>query len=98
MENIEEFKVVVANINHLEQLLVLVEESAKEIEERGQEVEKEIEEHFDRCFNALAARKETLLRELGQKVTNQSMPQHSPHNIMPSLFSFTSLHSPYNNH
>ena len=39
----------------------------------GREAEKEIEEHFAKCINALAERKAVLLKEASHKVTNQSM-------------------------
>ena len=37
------------------------------------QAEREIEEHFARCLNALAARQEELLRALQQHFTLQSM-------------------------
>ena len=39
----------------------------------GKEAEKDIEEHFAKCMNALAARKAVLLGEAAHKITSQSM-------------------------
>ena len=39
----------------------------------GKEAERDIEEHFAKCMNALAERKSVLLGEAALKVTNQSM-------------------------
>ena len=39
----------------------------------GKEAEKDIEEHFAKCINALAERKAVLLKEAAHKVTNHSM-------------------------
>ena len=43
----------------------------------GKEAEKNIEEHFGKCINALAERKAVLLKEASQQVTNQSIVQTS---------------------
>ena len=52
----------------------------------GKEAEKDIEEHFAKCMNALAERKAVLLREAANKVTSQSM-LHIIFLILPFLFS-----------
>ena len=70
MENREQFKRVVEGINQLEQQLLSINEDAQMNEKYGVE---EVEKFFARCEQAMAARKGTLLRELGEKVTTQSM-------------------------
>jgi hypothetical protein len=84
MEQSEGFKSVDSKIKSLEKELSLCDETMKDFEKSGKEAEKEIEEHFARCMNALAARKEVLLREVAQKVTNQRMIPLtlSPHLIL----------------
>jgi hypothetical protein len=78
MEQSEGFKNVDSKIKSLEQELSLCNESIKDLEQSGKGAEKEIEEHFARCMNALAARKLVLLREVSNNVTNQRMiPPHS---------------------
>jgi septal ring factor EnvC (AmiA/AmiB activator) len=73
MEQSEGFKSVDSQIKSLEQELSLCNEAIKDVEQSGKDVEKEIEEHFARCMNSLAARKEVLLREVSQNITNQRM-------------------------
>ena len=73
METSEEFKTLVANINKLEQELLLVDENEKMNAVYESEAGMNIEEHFSRCVNALAARKDALLRELGVEICVQSM-------------------------
>jgi hypothetical protein len=71
MEQTEGFKSVDSQIKSLERELALCDETFKDIEQSGNVAEKEIEEHFARCMNSLAARKEVLMREVAQNVTNQ---------------------------
>jgi hypothetical protein len=73
MELNEEFKRVVGNIKLLEQQLISLNEKIVSNEQGSEIAEREIEEHFARCMDALAARKDVLLRELGEKRENQSM-------------------------
>ena len=75
MENNKEFRSVVENIKQLEQQLLLSVD-CKRYEQEGEEMEKEIEEHFARCMNSLAARKEALLRELNKHISDKSMLSH----------------------
>ena len=69
----EQFKRIVEGINQLEQQLLSINEDAQMNEKYGVEAEEEVEKFFARCEQAMAARKGTLLRELGEKVTTQSM-------------------------
>ena len=71
MEQSAAFKSVRDTITDLESRLANV--NNKEYEQSTKEVEREIEEHFSKCFNALAARKEALLQEVAQKGNDQSM-------------------------
>jgi uncharacterized protein YlxW (UPF0749 family) len=73
MEESEGFKNVATKIKFLEQQLTLCNKTIKDYEQAGQTAEKEIEEHFAKCVNALAARMTVLLRGIAQKITNQSM-------------------------
>ena len=73
MENREDFKRVVEGINKLEQQLLSIVEDGKVNDKYAAEAEEEVERYFSRCEQALAARKEGLLRELAQKLTAQSM-------------------------
>ena len=73
MENREDFKRVVEGINQLEQQLLSIVEDGKVNDKDFAEAEEEVERYFSRCEQALAARKEGLLRELAQKLTDQSM-------------------------
>lgn len=73
MEQSEGYKSLQAKISVLEQQLSLCANANKECEESSKEVEKEIEEHFAKCMNALAERKASLLRGVAQKVKAQSM-------------------------
>ena len=73
MEKREDFKRVVEGINKLEQQLLSIVEDGKVNDKYCAEAEEEVERYFSRCEQALAARKEGLLRELAQKLTDQSM-------------------------
>ena len=73
MEQREDFKRVVEGINQLEQQLLSIVEDGKVNDKDFAEAEEEVERYFSRCEQALAARKEGLLRELAQKLTAQSM-------------------------
>ena len=73
METREDFKRVVEGINQLEQQLLSIVEDGKVNDKDFAEAEEEVERYFSRCEQALAARKEGLLRELAQKLTAQSM-------------------------
>jgi hypothetical protein len=42
-------------------------------EYKGIEAERQIKEHFAQCVNALAARQETLLRDLHETISKQGM-------------------------
>ena len=86
MENREDFKRVVEGINQLEQQLLSIVEDGKVNDKYAAEAEEEVERYFSRCEQALAARKEGLLRELAQKLTDQSMSSSIP-SISPSLSS-----------
>ena len=70
MEQSEAFKSAAARIKLLESKLAAC---ANNNENSATQAEKEIEEHFAKCMNALAARKADLLREVKQKVNHQSM-------------------------
>ena len=73
MEQTEAFKNVEATIKALEKRLLICGTINKVCEQSAEEAEKEIKEYFARCFNALAAREASLLRDVAQKVHNQSM-------------------------
>ena len=73
MEKREDFKRVVEGINQLEQQLLSIVEDGKVNDKYAAEAEEEVERYFSRCEQALAARKEGLLRELAHKLTDQSM-------------------------
>ena len=73
MEKREDFKRVVEGINQLEQQLLSIVEDGKVNDKYIAEAEEEVERYFSRCEQALAARKEGLLRELAQKLTAQSI-------------------------
>ena len=73
MEKREDFKRVVEDINQLEQQLLSIVEDGKVNDKYAAEAEEEVARYFSRCEQALAARKEGLLRELAQKLTAQSM-------------------------
>ena len=94
MENNKEFRSVVENIKQLEQQLSLSVD-CKRYKQEEEEMEKEIEEHFARCMNSLAARKESLLRELNKHISDKSMISHispplSPYLLLPFLSSWPS--------
>jgi hypothetical protein len=72
MEQSEAFKSGAATIKALEKQLEACRNSGGECEQRAVELTKEIEEHFAKCMNTLAARKEVLLREIAQKVSDRS--------------------------
>jgi hypothetical protein len=73
MEQSEGFKGVDSKIKSLEEQLSLCDKTIKDFEQSGKEAEKEIEDHFARCMNSLAARKAVLLKEVAHKLTNQSI-------------------------
>ena len=60
MEESKAFKSVLKSINQLEKHLLCIHQNATESENNRERAEREIEEHFGMCFNALAARKEIL--------------------------------------
>lgn len=72
MEQSEEFKDVQAKLKALEDQLALCDQAKQECEQSGKDAVKDIEDQFAKYLNALAARKAVLLREVEQKVTNQS--------------------------
>jgi hypothetical protein len=72
MEQSEAFKSGAATIKALEKQLEACRNIGGECEQRAVELTKEIEEHFAKCMNTLAARKEVLLREIAQKVSDRS--------------------------
>lgn len=73
MEQSEAFKGAIATIKELETRLVMCKEFNKSSEQSAVDGERIIEEHFAECFNALAARKAELLRQVVQAVNSQSM-------------------------
>ena len=73
MEDQENFKRVVEGINQLEQQLMSIVENGKVNDKHGAEVQEELENCFARYEEALAARKQALLRELNEKITAQSI-------------------------
>jgi hypothetical protein len=77
MENNEGFKSVAGKIKELEHQLSLCDEVSKELEQNGEQAEREIEEHFWMCEHALAARKAALLNECAQKIKDKS--NYSPY-------------------
>jgi hypothetical protein len=85
MEQSEGFKSVALQIKSLEQELSLCDEAIKDVEQSGKDVEKEIEEHFARCMNSLAARKEVLF-ERGVSENRQSTYDPSPFNKVDIYF------------
>ena len=102
MERSEDFQNVVAHIKQLEDYLLSLEDAEKNAK-YGEELEREVEEHFMSCINALAARKESLLRELGEQIYIQSIlplplpPSCPSYSCIPSLLvplRLPSLYSP----
>jgi hypothetical protein len=73
MERSEGFKSSVATIKALEGQLAACGRVLKECERAEVKAEQEIEEHFEKCMNALAARKATLLRTVEERVSTRSM-------------------------
>jgi hypothetical protein len=70
MERSEAFKNVVTTIKILEEKLAL----CTNISNQSLHIaEQEIEDHFAKCLNALAARKEELLREVKLQVNIQGV-------------------------
>lgn len=63
---------IVALIKDLENQLVKCEEAYTLIENSGVEVEKEIEEYFEKAMNVLAARKAKMLHECALGITSYS--------------------------
>jgi hypothetical protein len=94
MEHSEGFKSVESKIKSLEQQLSLCSKTIKDFEQSGKDAEKEIEEHFARCMNSLAARKVVLLEEVAQKIANQRMISSTPFHSFLLRSSFTPFHSP----
>jgi hypothetical protein len=78
MEQSEAFKSGQATIKALEKQLDVCGKIGQVCEKSAAEVTKEIEEHFAKCMNALAARKEALLKEVELKVSNHSKYLPSP--------------------
>ena len=78
MEHSEGFKNVVATIKALEKQLSLCGDSIRVCEQSAVEAEEEIEEHFAKCMNALAARKASLVRQIPEKVALQSITCFKP--------------------
>lgn len=76
MEQNEEYKRVEGMIRDIEQQLALCNNTSQTCEVSGRDAEREIEEHFARVMNNLAARKQVLLREVEQKVANQRMSSY----------------------
>jgi hypothetical protein len=76
MQQSEAFKSGEATIQALEKQLTACGNISKACEESAKEATQQIEEHFARCMNALAARKEVLLREVAQNVVDQSKLSH----------------------
>jgi hypothetical protein len=72
MEQSKAFKSGAATIKSLEKQLEACRNSGGECEQRAVEITNEIEEHFAKCMNYLAARKEVLLREIAQEVSDRS--------------------------
>jgi hypothetical protein len=64
MEQSEGFKSVDSKLKSLEQQLSLCDKTIKDFEQSGKDAEQEIEEHFARCMNSLAARKAVLLKDV----------------------------------
>lgn len=73
MEQSEYFRGVIAFIKELEQQLLKCNETFHTIQHAGEDVAKEIEEHFAKCLSLLAARKAALLSEVESKLNDQSM-------------------------
>ena len=73
MEAREAYNTVVEGIDQLEQQLVSIVEEGKENAKHGAEAKEELENFFARYEEALAARKQALLRELNETITAQSM-------------------------
>eukprot|EP00026_Physarum_polycephalum_P015279 Phypoly_transcript_15920.p1 GENE.Phypoly_transcript_15920~~Phypoly_transcript_15920.p1 ORF type:complete len:213 (+),score=27.41 Phypoly_transcript_15920:130-768(+) len=71
MENTKEFQNVITSIRQVELSLTKLEESVKAYENNGMDVKKEIEEFFAKCIDALAVRKDALLKELDSEISNQ---------------------------
>ena len=84
MEDSKEFKIAVERIKALEQHVESCHKALKECEENGAMAEQLIEEHFDQCLKALAARKAVLLESINLKITNLSMF----HPLCDSMFYF----------
>jgi hypothetical protein len=73
MEQSEGFRKAVATIQALEKQLADCSDAAQTCENSKVKAEREIEEHFARLMNALAARKEALLKEVDNTTNHQSM-------------------------
>lgn len=99
MEHRETYKKLASIIKDLEHQLSLCDRKFQEYEISGTDAKKEIEEHFSDRINEIVARKETLLAEVDNNITNQSMlcllPRLCPSKNLPIL-TFHSLIIPYN--
>ena len=73
MEQTKGFKDVKATIELLQKQLAMCDSMSTLCESSTIHAEKEIEDHFFKCINALAARKDSLLKEIAQHATDQSM-------------------------
>jgi hypothetical protein len=72
MQQSEVFKSGEATIKYLEKQLEACGKINIVCEKSAGEATREIEEHFAKCVNALAARKEVLLKQIAQRVADQS--------------------------
>jgi hypothetical protein len=72
MQQSEVFRSGEATIKVLERQLKACANVGRVCEQSAVEATREIEEHFARCINALAARKDALLSEVAEKVNNHS--------------------------
>jgi hypothetical protein len=72
MQQSEVFKSGEATIKYLEKQLEACGKINIVCEKSAGEATIEIEEHFAKCVNALAARKEVLLKQIAQRVADQS--------------------------
>ena len=73
MEQSKGFQSVALIIQMFEQELVKCDGREKEQQQKYEEVEKEIEDHFAKCESVLAARKLFLLNECSTHLSTQSM-------------------------
>lgn len=73
MAQSEGFKEVQTLVNALEKRLSVCKNINQICEQSAREAGQEIEEHFAKCFNALAARKAELLKQVTTEMANHSM-------------------------